>query len=466
MQAVMDKLFFNHLLLPQGWAGNVAVTVGPDGNIAAIEPGASASGADCHDIALPGIVNAHSHAFQRAMAGLAEYRQAKNQSAARDTFWTWREVMYRFATAVTPEDQRVISAHLQVELLKQGFTSLVEFHYLHNQPGGTAYSNPAEMALATIEAAKLSGIGFTLIPTLYMTAGFDGAPLSGGQTRFYNNPGTLLNIAAAADKAAIGHSNIAVGLAAHSLRAVPAGPLADLIAAHGKRGPQSPFHMHIAEQVGEVEDCLRHSGQKPVEWLLGHADVDRRWTLVHSTHVSLEEVAQLSKSRAVAALCPTTEGNLGDGIFPLADYLKQGGRMAIGTDSHVSISPWEEMRWLEYMQRLTFKARNIAATEDVPHTGTRLFGELQGTAANVTGRNIGHLAVGARADLIVLDDRLPQFAGRSPDQALDTAIFASLSSPLRHVMVGGEWVVRDGRHADEDKLAEDYRNILLRLTQN
>ena len=457
----MDKLFFNHLLLPHGWASDVAVTLGADGNIAAIAPGASPSGLERHHIGLPGVVNAHSHAFQRAMAGLAEY-----QSAARDTFWTWRKVMYRFANQVTPEDQQAISAHLQIELLKQGFTSLVEFHYLHNQPGGKPYANRAEMALATIAAAKQSGIGLTLIPALYMTAGFDGAPLTGGQTRFHNDPASLVDIAQAADKAVLGLDNIAVGLAAHSLRAVAPEPLGELIAAHRKRSATSPFHIHIAEQVGEVEDCLRHTGQRPVEWLLNNTDVDTRWTLIHSTHITPAEVNRLAGSQAAAALCPTTEGNLGDGIFPLDGFLKAGGRMAIGTDSHVSVSPWEELRWLEYIQRLTFKARNIAATDAAPHTGARLFGKLQESAANVTGRNVGHLVPGARADLIVLDDRLPQFTGRNPDQALDTAIFASLAHPLRHVMVGGQWRLRDGRHPQEDKFAEDYRKTLQRLTQS
>lgn len=455
---MMRKLFFNHLLLPHGWERNAVLTVGRDGDIRAVETGVSSDGAECFDVGLPGVVNAHSHAFQRTMAGLAEYR-----GGSHDTFWTWRDAMYRFATILTPEDQRVISAYLQVELLKQGFTSLAEFHYLHNRQDGSPYACRAEMSLATIEAAKMTGMGLTHLPVLYMTAGFDGAPLSSRQGVFRNDVGTFLDILETVDKAAVGNANIAVGVAAHSLRAVPAQPLSELVAAHRRRNASSPFHIHIAEQTGEVEDCLKHRGQRPVEWLLDHADVDSHWTLVHATHVTADEIAGLANCRAIAAICPTTEGNLGDGIFPLPDFLGVGGRIAIGTDSHVSVSPWEELRWLEYVQRLVHRSRNIGATAAVPHTGVSLFMQKQRSAPDVTGRNVGHIVPGARADLIVLDNSAVQFEGRTPDQQVDTAIFGGMQNPVSHVMVGGEWVVRDGRHAREETLSRDYQAVLKRL---
>ncbi len=453
----MRRLYFDYALCPDGWKRNVSMTISEDGTITSIAPDVVSGGSERNKYVVPGMVNAHSHAFQRAMAGLAEYH-----GAGRDTFWTWREVMYRFATAFTPDDQRIVSAQLQIDLLKHGYTSLVEFHYLHNQPDGLPYADVAAMSVATIEAAVESGMGLTHVPTLYMQAGFDGAPLAPRQRRFDTSVESVAKIIAASERARGARPDIALGIGAHSLRAVPASALEDLLAF--RKGMNiAPFHMHIAEQTGEVEDCLANCHQRPVEWLLEHASVDHNWTLVHSTHMNKVETTSLARTGATVALCPTTEGNLGDGIFPLAEYLGQGGRMAIGSDSHVCISPWEELRWLEYVQRLAHGERNIITGTNVS-TATSILQHLSASATNVTGRSVGKLEVGARADLVVFDDTIPQFSGRNPEQIMDTIVFSCNDNPVRHVMVGGRWCIRDGHHRNEVIVTENYRRMLRRLT--
>ncbi|MDT8318922.1 MAG: formimidoylglutamate deiminase [Xanthomonadales bacterium] len=463
----MARYFFDHALLPDGWADNVLITVAPGG---AIEEVFAMSDAGKNDenaidgrfaVALPGLVNAHSHAFQRAMAGLAEFR-----GTARDTFWSWRETMYRFALALTPEDQFAISAWLHVELLKHGYTSLVEFHYLHNQPDGRPYDDPSLMSQATVEAAAETGIGLTHLPVLYMTADLSGTPLTDRQRRFGLDVDTLARITERVRDAVRDEPDMTTGLAAHSLRAVPPAAMTALLDARRTLGV-APFHIHVAEQKQEVEDCRTHLGRPPVDWLLDNAPVDGNWTLVHGTHVSDRACAQLAGTGAAVALCPTTEGNLGDGIFPLLTFVNAGGAIAIGSDSHVSVSPWEELRWMEYVQRLHRQERNVMATSANPHTGTALVQHLSRSAAQVTGRPVGRLAAGNRADLVVLDTAPGQFAGRRAEQVLDTAIFAAHGNPVRHVMVGGKWRVTDGHHVQETPIGDRYRktqrNLAARL---
>jgi len=453
----MARYFFHHALLPNGWIRDVVIEVTADGMIGSVQPGARDGADEGFAIGLPGLVNAHSHAFQRAMAGLAEVRGSQ-----KDSFWTWRETMYRFAMAVTPEDQRAISAHLQLELLKHGVTALVEFHYLHNHPDGRAYDEPARLSLATVEAARETGIGLTHMPVLYMTSGFDGAPLAARQKRFGLDVDTLMRIAERIRDEVAGEPDMSVGLGAHSLRAVPAEALRDLLAARGALGIE-PFHIHVAEQLEEVEDCRRHHSLPPAQWLLENAAIDESWTLVHATHVTATERAGLARSGAAVALCPTTEANLGDGIFPLAEFVDDCGRIALGTDSHVCVSPWEEMRWLEYVQRLKRLERNVMTSPDGDGTGTALIRHLSESAAHVTGRPVGRLEGGYRADLIILDESQPQFAGRSPQKIVDTAIFASSNTPVRHVLVGGRWCIRDGRHEREAEIAGRYSDLLRRF---
>lgn len=455
----MPALFAENLLGPDGWMSNVTIAITEDGAVQSLTPNSDAGNGDCFKVVLPGIVNAHSHAFQRAMAGLAEHR-----SSNHDTFWTWREAMYKVALSLTPEDQRAVSTYLQIELLKYGYTSLVEFHYLHHQPCGRPYDEVAAMSLANMAAADDSGIGLTLIPTLYMTSEINGAGLATNQRRFGTDVETIDKIMIAASNAAKGNNNCAIGMAAHSLRAVPLPELAALLELRQSKKIK-PFHMHISEQVREVTDCIAVHGKRPVELLLDLVPVDKDWTLVHATHLNDVETKRLAKTGANAATCPTTEANLGDGIFPLSSYLEHHGQITIGSDSHVCISPWEELRWLEYVQRLSTKSRNILTSHQKPNTGTNLLTLMTNTASNTTGRQAGWLNPGARADLIILDEAIVQFSGRSAAEILDTAIFACNVNPVRHVMVGGQWRIRDGRHHLDDRATDDYRRVVKKLAE-
>jgi formimidoylglutamate deiminase len=403
---------------------------------------------------LPGMPNLHSHAFQRAMAGLAERR-----SRIDDSFWSWRETMYGFAAAITPESLQAIATQLYVEMLKAGYTQVSEFHYLHHQPDGTPYAQPEAMSLALIAAARDAGIALTLLPVLYMSGGFDGRALAPRQCRFGNTVDSYLRLLESLQK----HESdrLRVGIALHSLRAVPADAMAEVLAS--PLAQQGPIHIHIAEQIGEVQDCLALRGARPVEWLLDHASVDARWCLVHATHLTDDETARLAGSGAVAGLCPTTEANLGDGLFPLAAYLDAGGRLGIGSDSHISISPVEELRWLEYGQRLLSRHRNISARRPGASVGETLWSAALSGGAQASGLPIGDLSSGHRADLLVLDEQSPLLAARDAGSVIDSFLFAGNTPLVRHVMCGGEWVVRDFRHRDEDRIAARYRAAVTAL---
>ncbi|MEO6925842.1 MAG: formimidoylglutamate deiminase [Rhodanobacter sp.] len=403
---------------------------------------------------LPGMPNLHSHAFQRAMAGLAE-RKGK----AEDSFWSWRETMYGFAAAIGPEELKAIAAQLYVEMLKAGYTHVCEFHYLHHQPDATPYAPPELMSLALIEAAREAGIGLTLLPVLYMSGGFDGRALGERQRRFGHDVDGYLRLLEALRKHA--DDDLHVGIALHSLRAVPEHALRDVLASPLAAG--CPIHIHIAEQIGEVQDCLATRGARPVEWLFEHADVDSRWCLVHATHLTEAETSQIAGSGAVVGLCPTTEANLGDGVFPLTDYLDVGGTFGIGSDSHISISPVEELRWLEYGQRLQTRHRNVAARRPGDSVGETLWRAALRGGAQASGVPIGELREGARADLIVLDDASPLLAARDERSILDSFLFAGNTPLVRDVMTGGRWQVRDFHHRDEERIAARYHQAVTAL---
>lgn len=394
---------------------------------------------------VPPMTNAHSHAFQRAMAGLAETLENPE-----DSFWTWRELMYRFAARIGPDDLEAIAAQLYVELLKSGYTTVCEFHYLHHQPDGTPYADPAEMSWALVRAARRTGIRLVLLPTLYMTRGFDGGPLSERQRRF----GHDLDAYVALVTKLRAESGIRVGMALHSLRAVPPQAMDALLAS--PVAAEGPIHIHIAEQTAEVDECLERRGARPVSWLLDHAPVDARWTLVHATHLSPTEIVGIAASGANVAICPTTEANLGDGLFPLPEFLAQGGRFSIGTDSHVSTSVVEELRWLEYGQRLVRRKRNVAASVSAPHVGANLY------RAAAEG---GVLAAGGAGsgDSVRLDAEAVELAGAGPAQWLDACLFAGNRNLVQRVDVGGRTVIEAGRHAEEQQIAERYRVVLRRL---
>ncbi|ANB17495.1 formimidoylglutamate deiminase [Dokdonella koreensis] len=436
----------DHLWSPQGWLEGACLER-VAGGLRVHAQGAAPSGAGrLGHWVLPGLANLHSHAFQRAMAGLAE-----RQGNAEDSFWTWREVMYAFAGRIGPEALRAIATQLYVEMLKAGYTHVCEFHYLHHRPDGSRYADPAAMALALVEAAQDAGIGLTLLPTLYMTGGFDGRPLNARQARFGHAVDAYL--ALVERLRALESTQLRVGIALHSLRAVPPDALRTVLASGLAR--DRPIHIHIAEQIGEVQDCLALRQARPVEWLLDNAEVDARWCLVHATHLTDRETARLAGSGAVAGLCPTTEANLGDGLFPLKRYLAAGGAFGIGSDSHISISPVEELRWLEYGQRLAAHRRNIAVRPEAPSTGEVLFGGAWAGGRQAAGIDgAGRLL---REDLLVLDEHAPLLAGRDASHLLDTWLFAGNVPLVRHVLAGGEWVVRDFRHRDEERIAEAYR---------
>ena len=391
---------------------------------------------------LPGIANLHSHAFQRAMAGLAE-----RQTNPQDSFWTWRETMYRMAARFDPDTLHAAAAQLYAEMLEAGYTTVCEFHYLHHAPDGRPYAEPAAMSNALIAAAHDTGIRLTLLPVLYMTGGFDGRPLSERQQRFGHGVESYLRLL---DGLRAQESEmLRVGACFHSLRAVPEAAMRETLAA---LPGDSRVHIHIAEQMGEVQDCIALRGMRPVEWLLANFDVDARWTLVHATHLTNAEVAGIASSDATVALCPTTEANLGDGLFPLRAYLDAGGAWGIGSDSHISVSPVEELRWLEYGQRLVAQRRNIAVREGSPSVGETLLQGARASATNATGFDV--------ADSIVLDADAPILAGTHPADVADRWIFSGNRPLVKEVFVAGRQAVRDGRHVDGDVIASRYREAM------
>lgn len=395
---------------------------------------------------LPGIANLHSHAFQRAMAGLAE-----RQTDPADSFWTWRETMYRFAARFDPDTLHAVAAQLYAEMLEAGYTAVCEFHYLHHDRDGTPYADRAAMSRALIAAARETGIRLTLLPVLYMSGGFDGRALGERQRRFAHDVDEylhLLDLLRGEED-----ERVRLGCALHSLRAVPPEAMRAVLDAlpHAMR-----VHIHIAEQVAEVDECVALRGARPVEWLLANAEVDARWTLVHATHLSEAEVQGLARSGATVAICPTTEANLGDGLFPLRPFLDAGGRWGIGSDSHVSVSPVEELRWLEYGQRLVTRRRNIAVA-DSPSVGESLLRGVVDSAAQATG--FDDLA----RDRIVLDAAAPALAGAAAQDVIDRWVFAGNRPLVETVEVGGERVVEDGRHRDAGRIAARYRQAMERL---
>jgi formimidoylglutamate deiminase len=394
--------------------------------------------------AVPGVPNLHSHAFQRAMAGLAE-----RQTHPEDSFWTWRETMYRFAARMTPESVHAVATQLYVEMLEAGYTSVCEFHYLHHAPDGRPYADPAAMSQALIAAARDTGIRLTLLPVLYMTGGFDGRPLSQRQRRFGHEIEAFLRLLERLTPER--SEGVRLGCAFHSLRAVPEVAMRAVLSAL----PQDfPVHIHIAEQIGEVQDCLALRGARPVEWLLHNIDVDARWTLVHATHLTEQEVRGIANSAATVAICPTTEANLGDGLFPLRAYLDAGGAWGIGSDSHISVSPVEELRWLEYGQRLIGRRRNVAADDRCASVGENLLQGVLDSRANATG-------FGAESeDFLILDQEAPAFAGARPENIVDRWIFSGNRSLVQEVHVGGEQVVAEGRHRDREAIARRYGDTL------
>lgn len=452
----MSVFFAERALLPTGWASNVRFEVSPQGMLTNVQAGAERDGAELmNGPVVPGMPNLHSHAFQRAMAGLAEVAGNPN-----DSFWTWRDLMYRLVGQISPEQLGIIARQLYIEMLKGGFTSVAEFHYVHQDTTGKPYADPAELALRISAAASSVGIGLTLLPVLYSHAGFGGQAPSDGQRRFIHSTDSYLTLQTSLRSVIDTQPAQALGLCFHSLRAVTPQQIADVLAAGDL---QCPVHIHIAEQQKEVEDCLSWSGRRPLQWLYENVDVDQRWCLVHATHAEADEVAMMARSGAVAGLCLTTEANLGDGIFPAVDYIAQGGRWGIGSDSHVSLSVVEELRWLEYGQRLRDQKRNRLYRSDQPMVGRTLYDAALAGGAQAMGQAVGALEVGKRADWLVLDGSDPYLATATGDGILNRWLFAGGDRQIRDVMVNGRWVISEGRHADEEESSRAFAQVLRQM---
>ena len=431
------RLFARQAFLPGGWAPDVALDVAPDGTLVDVRAGVPAGDADVlAGPVLPGLPNLHSHAFQRMMAGSAERRRSGD-----DDFWSWREAMYALATALEPDALYSIALGVYRAMLAAGYTAVAEFHYLHRTPRGAWYADKAATSRALIAAAKDAGIAICLLPALYAHGDAGGAPLHERQRRFATSAGDVLEIAAALRADYTNDPDVVIGVCAHSLRAVTPRELHALVDGSPR---DVPVHLHAAEQTREVDAVRAALGARPVAWLLANHDVGARWCLVHATHLDDAEREALARSGAVAGLCPTTEANLGDGIFSLAPYLAAGGAIGIGSDSNVSIAPAEELRWLEYGQRLATQRRIVAATAAGASCGETLYAHAARGGAQACGLRAGTLAPGNRADLIVLDDRALPLAGAPPGELLDRYVFASDRVAPRHVMVRGRWRVRDG----------------------
>lgn len=449
----MTTIFAEAALLPQGWAAGVRVAIAPDGRIATVgAPGDLPAGGDIRaDVLLPGVANLHSHAFQRAMAGLTEHR-----TAGRDSFWTWRETMYRFVDLLEPAEVSAIAAQVQVEAAEAGYSALAEFHYLHHGPGGVPYDDPAEMSHAITAAAAETGLGLTHLPVLYMQGGADGRALSGGQRRFgcdLDGFARLLDCA----RAGLGAlpDDTVLGVAPHSLRAVAPAALTDVAGLI----PEAPVHLHIAEQEAEVAEIRAVLGARPIEWLLGAQPVDRRWCLIHATHADQHEVAGMAATGAVVGLCPVTEANLGDGLFPADRLIAAGGWFGIGTDSNLRLDLTGELRLLEYGQRLRERSRAVLcdATRSV---GRLLYETAAAGGAQALGRDAGRIEAGRLADLVALDATALTQAGRSGDRALDAWIFSGHGDEVAAVWSAGRPIVRDGRHPARAVVEARFRRVV------
>lgn len=462
--------------MSDGWARNVAVEINPNGDFIAVQrlkPGNHNEYQTVAGCVVPGMPNCHSHAHQRAMAGLGEKAawdgdtNGKSEGKAIDSFYTWRTAMYHYLEHIQPQHLYAIAQQLYMEMLKAGYTHVGEFQYLHHDQKGTAYANKAEMTLQCMQAASDLGIGFTALPVLYRYGGLGGQVPLVGQKRFLNDVEGFCDIVqsllAAVKKSE--HHNCAVGIAPHSLRAITESLLNEVIDALPKK-QLAAIHIHIAEQSSEVDDCLAWCGERPLEWLFNRFDVDQQWCLIHATHLNEQETTRFAQSAAVAGLCPTTEANLGDGFFNLSDYVNQGGVWAIGSDSHISISPVEELRWLEYAQRLLYKQRNVMANKRNLNTGMALYCSALAGGRQSSGAKIARIAAGQRADFIVLDSQHPRLYRRADEILMDSWLFSGNENLVQDVYVGGCKVIDCGRHINQEKITHSFKRAIDELAQS
>jgi formimidoylglutamate deiminase len=446
----MNVIHASSALTPEGWRSDVRLTI-ENGRFVSVQPGAVwTPGAARHAIVLPGMPNVHSHAFQRGMAGRAEVR-----GHSPDSFWTWREWMYRFALTMNPDQVEAVASQLYVEMLEAGFCRVGEFHYLHHDRDGRPYAAIAEMAERIAAAAAATGIGLTLLPVFYAHSNFGGQPPIDGQRRFISDLDEFSRLLEGCRQAIRPLEGANFGVAPHSLRAVSPQELSAVC----RMGQGGPIHIHAAEQVKEVEDCLAWSGARPVAWLLDNAPVGQNWCLIHATHMDEREIARLARTQAVAGLCPVTEANLGDGIFNGPAFAARGGRFGIGTDSNVRLGIPDELRQFEYAQRLSARARNVMAV-DGGSTGRALFdAALAGGVAALQAEG-GGLASGAPANLVALNAAHPGFAGCAGDSLLDAWIFGGAAQAIDCVWVRGAKLVEGGRHRAREGVLARFRSAM------
>ena len=449
------KFRFTSALTSSGWQKDLGIAVDQNGMIENIVTGAK-DGTLIKGIAIPAVPNVHSHAHQRLMVGLAE-----RAGPGADSFWTWREAMYGFALKLSPDDLEAVAAQAYVEMVKAGFSCVGEFQYLHHQPDGSLYDEPAEMSLRCISAAEQAGIAITMLPTLYKYSGFGGQASNAGQRRFVNDADRFLEIYGTLKAVCSASPRRRLGISPHSLRAVTPELLKTVL--NGIEG-DARIHIHVAEQTKEVDDCLAWSGKRPVEFLLDQFDISSRWCAIHATHMTAGETQRLAKSGAIAGLCPTTEANLGDGVFPADQFMRQGGAIAIGSDSQITISPAEDLRQLEYSQRLRDRTRNALASGGGASTGRTLLDAVLQGGVTCIDQPMGVIAVGKRCDIAVLDGEHPAMIGREGDTALDTWIFSAGNAAVKDVIVGGSYVVKDGRHINEEQILKKFTETVRRLS--
>ena len=450
-----SRIWAASALLHDGWANSVEIDIDARGDIASISADVPYADGERAELLIAAIPNVHSHAHQRAMAGLGE-----RAGDSADSFWTWRKVMYHYLERIQPEDLSHIAAQLYLEMLKAGYGCVGEFQYLHHGLDGKPYGNRAEMSLQCLQAARRVGIGFTALPVLYRYGGFGSADSLDGQKRFLNDADGFIDIVHSLQAATAGDGNCSVGIAPHSLRAINRELLTEVIAS---LDGLAAIHLHIAEQTKEVDDCLAWCDQRPVEWLYDNFAVDQSWCLIHATHMTAAETTMMADSGCVAGLCPTTEANLGDGFFNAPEFFARQGAWSIGSDSHISIDPVEELRWLEYGMRLQTRRRNVLVSPIMGNTGRNLLdGALTG-GARACGRNIGRIETDHRADFVVLDHNHPRLYGRTADDLLDSWIFSGNENLVRDVYVGGNKIIDNGHHANEEEIARNYRDTLDQL---
>jgi formimidoylglutamate deiminase len=450
------KYFAPSALLPEGWAASVAIDVDDAGMITAVA--ADADDAERELLAgpvVPAMPNVHSHAFQRALAG----RTGRASPNHDDSFWSWRQTMYAFLDRLDADAIEAIAAQAFVEMAKAGYASVAEFHYVHHDPDGKPYDDPTELAMRVVAAARTAGLGLTMLPVFYAHGGFGGIPATRGQRRFVHTAYTFTHLVDKLHERAAAEGFV-LGVAPHSLRAVTAEELGQVVRLVGA---SAPVHIHAAEQTREVDDCYAWSRMRPVEWLLTQANIDRRWCVVHATHMTEREVAGLAASGAVAGLAPTTEADLGDGTFPGPGYFAANGRFGVGSDSNTVISPFAELRQLEWSQRVRARRRNVLAGDEHTTIGTALWRRAASGGAQALAQPIGSIAIGLRADLVVLNEDDPALSQQAPDDVLDAAIFGPVIAPVRDVLAGGRFVVRNGRHAQQDAVLDRYRRTLAKL---